>query len=69
MAKRWQVELDYRHDAGTKTQRYEVEEISEIETLVEKNHDWNTLVQARFWLNPSERTAPHDYTVEQSEVA
>lgn len=57
-ALRWKVTLIYRSECGPVDVTHEVEELSEIEDLVERGPDWNTLIRGSFVLNPARTTAP-----------
>lgn len=61
---RWAVEIIYRTDAGENCVPHEVEELSEIETLVERGPDWNTIIAIRVVLA---RMLSPGLTVEQAE--
>lgn len=62
--KRWIVTLRYRGDLGVIDNEFHVEELGEIEELVERGPDWNSLIDGRFILNPKCRG--YDETIEQT---
>ena len=59
---RWIVEIDFRTEHGVVTVDYLIEELHELDELVERGPDWNTILQIRVGLNPQCRS--HGGTVE-----
>ena len=62
--KRWLVEVVYRSECGPMTVLHAVEELSEIEELVERGPDWNTIDHVMIRL---QRTGTPGMTLEQDE--
>ena len=49
--KRWTAVATYRTEAGPVDVVHEIEELAELQDLVERGPDWNTLVDIRITLN------------------
>ena len=60
---RWHVVLRYRCDTGILDIDYDIEELDQLPSLVERGPDWNCLVDCVVTLN---RTSMPDLTVEQA---
>ncbi len=61
---RWSVEIIYRTERGENVVDHYVEELGEIEEIVERGPDWNTIEQIRIDLI---RVCTPGLTVEQAE--
>jgi hypothetical protein len=60
---RWQATINYRTDAGICDVDHAIDELSELEELVERGPDWNTIISIKIVLtDPSDV----DLTVEQA---
>jgi hypothetical protein len=59
--KRWKAVATYKSDAGPVDIEYEIEELEEIQTLIERGPDWNALIDIRITL----ANRLYDCTVEE----
>lgn len=48
--KRWLAEIDYRAQGDVVTVQYDIDELEELQDLVERGPDWNSLIQIRVTL-------------------
>jgi hypothetical protein len=60
---RWFAFITYRTDAGPIIVEHDIEELAELQTLVERGPDWNTIVDIRITLA---RVTSPDLTIEQA---
>jgi hypothetical protein len=60
---RWHVAIRYRTDTGIIDIDYDIEELDQLASLVERGPDWNCLVDCVVTLN---RSLIPDLTVEQA---
>ncbi|WP_370677573.1 hypothetical protein [Pleomorphomonas sp. PLEO] len=63
--KRWTATIAYRTDAGPKNSVYGIEELGEIQDIVERGPDWNSIDQITIKLG--RRMEPPTFTVEDGE--
>jgi hypothetical protein len=59
---RWHAVVNYRSDNGVVDVHHDIDELGEIEQLVERGPDWNTITEITITL----QRRNHDMTVEQS---
>jgi hypothetical protein len=64
---RWIATVIYRSDQGELDNVFLIEELSEIQSIVERGPDWNALDKIEIRLNP--RRQNYDVTVEGVEAA
>jgi hypothetical protein len=48
--KRWLATVTYRSNAGPVSVTYDIEELDEIQQLVERGPDWNSIIDIRIVL-------------------
>jgi len=60
---RWSVEIIYRTESGENVVDYYIEELEELQDIVERGPDWNTIVAINIDLI---RVCSPDLTVEQA---
>jgi hypothetical protein len=60
---RWKAIITYRTDTGPLAVEHDIEEILELQGLVERGPDWNTIISIQITLARS--TSP-ELTIEQS---
>jgi len=60
---RWSVEIIYRTESGENVVDYYIEELEELQDIVERGPDWNTIVTINIDLI---RVCSPDLTVEQA---
>ena len=63
---RWIAVVTYRAEAGPIEVDHHFEELEELERLIERGPDWNTIVSIVVTLNPEHATYPGD-TIEAAE--
>jgi hypothetical protein len=64
---RWIVTVIYRSDQGELDNVFLIEELDELQSIVERGPDWNTLDRIEIRLNP--RRQNYDVTIEGVEAA
>jgi hypothetical protein len=62
---RWVALVSYRSERGPIEVDHHFEELSELDALIERGPDWNTIIQITIRLNPRRATHPDD-TVERA---
>jgi hypothetical protein len=60
---RWKAIVTYRTEAGPLAVEHDVEELLELQDLVERGPDWNTIISIEITLA---RSISSDLTIEQS---
>jgi hypothetical protein len=63
---RWLAVVTYRSESGPIEVDHHFEELEELDTIIERGPDWNTIVSIVVTLNPERATYPDD-TVEGAE--
>lgn len=61
---RWIVTITYRTDAGPADVEHHIEELHDVDAIVERGPDWNTIENIVIVLNPRRRA--YMDTVEQA---
>jgi hypothetical protein len=64
---RWIVTVIYRSDQGELDNVFLIEELSELQSIIERGPDWNALDKIEIRLNP--RRQNYDVTLEGVEAA
>lgn len=57
---RWIASIEYRSLSGVVDIDVPVEEIDELQDIIERGPDWNTIIRIVIRLNPARTTYPHD---------
>jgi hypothetical protein len=63
---RWLAVVTYRGEAGPIEVDHHFEELEELQALIERGPDWNTIISIVVTLNPERATHPGD-TIEAAE--
>jgi hypothetical protein len=63
---RWLAVVTYRGEAGPIEVDHHFEELEELDAIIERGPDWNTIISIVVRLNPERATYPGD-TIEAAE--